>query len=99
MNLAARLGLTLRTEETTSAGRAWRNVAGPIDAGRPVGLQLDCYHLEYFGTRTHFGGHVVAVYGYDEHEAYLVDTAQQGGAVRTSLASLALARAERGPMT
>ncbi|MEV5503771.1 BtrH N-terminal domain-containing protein [Nonomuraea fuscirosea] len=99
VNLAARLGLTLRTEETTSAGRAWRNVAGPIDAGRPVGLQLDCYHLEYFRTRTHFGGHVVAIYGYDEHEAHLVDTEQQGGAVRTSLASLALARAERGPMT
>ncbi|MER5648093.1 BtrH N-terminal domain-containing protein [Streptosporangium sp. NPDC002524] len=98
-NLAARLGLTLTAEETTSPRKAWANVAAPIDAGRPVGLQLDCYHLDYFRSRVHFGGHVVAMYGYDEHDAYLVDTEQQGGAVRTSLAGLAMARAERGPMT
>ncbi|MFC4118379.1 BtrH N-terminal domain-containing protein [Nonomuraea zeae] len=98
-SLAARLGLTLTAEETTSARKAWENVAAPIDAGRPVGLQLDCYHLDYFQTKVHFGGHVVAMYGYDEQDVYLVDTGQQGGAVRTSRAALALARAERGPMT
>ncbi|GII84636.1 lantibiotic ABC transporter [Sphaerisporangium siamense] len=98
-NLAARLGLTLKVEETTSARKAWENAAGPIDAGRPVGLQLDCYHLDYFRSKVHFGGHVVAMYGYDEHDVYLVDTDQQGGAVRSSRAGLAMARAERGPMT
>jgi hypothetical protein len=98
-NLAARLGLTLMAEETTSPRKAWVNVAAPIDAGQPVGLQLDCYHLDYFVSKVHFGGHVVAMYGYDEHDAYLVDTAQQGGAVRTSRTSLAMARAERGSMT
>ncbi|MEU8381784.1 BtrH N-terminal domain-containing protein [Streptosporangium sp. NPDC048865] len=98
-NLAARLGLTLTVAETTSPRRAWENVAAPIDAGRPVGLQLDCYHLDYFRSRVHFGGHVVAMYGYDEHDAYLIDTGQQGGAVRTGRAALAMARAERGPMT
>ncbi|MGP4098303.1 BtrH N-terminal domain-containing protein [Nonomuraea sp. KM90] len=98
-NLAARLGLTLGTEETTSPRRAWANVAAQIDAGRPVGLQLDSYHLDYFRSKVHFGGHVVAMYGYDEHDAYLVDTGPQGGAVRTSRAGLAEARAARGPMT
>ncbi|GII04081.1 BtrH N-terminal domain-containing protein [Planobispora takensis] len=98
-NLAARLGLALTVEETTSPRKAWQNAAAPVDAGRPVGLQLDCYHLDYFRSKVHFGGHIVAMYGYDEHEAYLVDTGQQGGAVRTSRAGLAMARAERGPMT
>ncbi|MEO3799400.1 BtrH N-terminal domain-containing protein [Nonomuraea sp. B1E8] len=98
-NLAARLGLTLLVKETASPRKAWENVAAPIDAGRPVGLQLDSYHLDYFRSKVHFGGHVVAMYGYDEHDAYLVDTDQQGGAVRTSRAGLARARAERGPMT
>ncbi|MGW8884606.1 BtrH N-terminal domain-containing protein [Streptomyces sp. NPDC055749] len=98
-NLAAALGLELLVEETTSPRKAWQNVAAPIDAGRPVGLQLDSYHLDYFSTKVHFGGHVVAMYGYDEHDAYLVDTAPQGGAVTTGLAALARARAERGPMT
>ncbi|ONK12424.1 BtrH N-terminal domain-containing protein [Streptomyces sp. MP131-18] len=98
-NVAAALGLELRVGETTSPRKAWQHVAAPIDAGRPVGLQLDSYHLDYFGTRVHFGGHVVAMYGYDEENAYLVDTAPQGGAVSTSLTGLAKARAERGPMT
>ncbi|MEU4728854.1 BtrH N-terminal domain-containing protein [Streptomyces sp. NPDC023588] len=98
-NLTARLGLELLVGETTSQRTAWGNVAAPLDAGRPVGLQLDSYHLDYFSTKVHFGGHVVAMYGYDEQDAYLVDTEPQGGAVSTSLASLARARGERGPMT
>jgi hypothetical protein len=98
-NLAARLGLELVVQETGSARKAWENVATAIDAGRPVGLQLDSYHLDYFTSKVHFGGHVVALYGYDEHDAHLVDTGQQGGAVSTSLSSLARARAARGPMT
>ncbi|MER6919305.1 BtrH N-terminal domain-containing protein [Streptomyces spiralis] len=98
-NLASLLGLELLVGETTSPRKAWQNVAAPIDAGRPVGLQLDSYHLDYFSTKVHFGGHVVAMYGYNEQDAYLVDTDPQGGAVSTSRASLARARAERGPMT
>ncbi|CAM5271503.1 BtrH N-terminal domain-containing protein [Streptomyces coeruleorubidus] len=98
-NLAARLGLELAVQETGSARKGWENVASAIDAGRPVGLQLDSYHLDYFTSKVHFGGHVVALYGYDEHDAHLVDTDQQGGAVTTSLSGLARARAARGPMT
>ncbi|MDQ1016974.1 BtrH N-terminal domain-containing protein [Streptomyces afghaniensis] len=98
-NLAAGLGLELVVRETGSARKAWENVATALDAGLPVGLQLDSYHLDYFTSKVHFGGHVVALYGYDEHDAHLVDTEQQGGAVSTSLSSLAQARAARGPMT
>ncbi|MHA3024023.1 BtrH N-terminal domain-containing protein [Mycobacterium sp. BMJ-28] len=98
-NLATRLGLTLRVQETTSPRKAWDQVRASIDQGNPVGLQLDSHELEYFGSREHFAGHVVAMYGYDTERAYLVDTAQQGGAVTTSLDSLARARAARGPMS
>ncbi|MFD5244144.1 BtrH N-terminal domain-containing protein [Amycolatopsis sp. NPDC058340] len=97
--LTDRLGLTLRVKETTSTRRAWRNVTEEIDAGVPVGLQLDSYHLEYFTSKVHFGGHFVALYGYDDERAFVVDTAQQGGSVSTSLDSLERARAEKGPMT
>ena len=97
--LTARLGVQLRTEETTSARKAWDRLRSTIDQGTPVGLQLDSHDLEYFGSRVHFAGHVVAMYGYDHDTAYLVDTAQQGGEVSTSLESLARARAARGPMS
>ncbi|NYV78661.1 BtrH N-terminal domain-containing protein [Streptomyces sp. UH6] len=98
-NLAANLGLDLQVRETASPRKAWENVTGAVDAGHPVGLQLDSYHLDHFTTKVHFGGHVVALYGYDDRNALLVDTDQQGGAVSTGLASLARARAARGPMT
>ncbi|MFF7341867.1 BtrH N-terminal domain-containing protein [Streptomyces sp. NPDC008163] len=97
--LAPRLGAELLVSETSSPRTAWRNVVAALDGGSPVGLQLDSFHLEYFRTKVHFGGHVVAMYGYDEQDAHLVDTGAQGGAVTTSLTSLAAARAERGPMT
>ncbi|WP_290852901.1 BtrH N-terminal domain-containing protein [Gordonia sp. (in: high G+C Gram-positive bacteria)] len=98
-NLTRRLGVELRALETTSPRKAWEQVRSSIDDGSPVGLQLDSHDLEYFGSPVHFAGHVVAMYGYDAERAYLVDTAQQGGAVSTSLASLARARAARGPMS
>lgn len=97
--LARRLGLDLRVQETSSARRAWDQVRTLVDDGVPVGLQLDSHDLDYFGSRVHFAGHVVALLGYDEESAYLLDTAQQGGRVSTSLESLARARAARGPMS
>lgn len=97
--VADRLGLTLRVQETASPRKAWQNVASAIDAGRPVGLQLDSYHLDYFTTKVHFRAHFVAMYGYDDTNAYLVETAQQGGTVCTALSSLEKARGERGPMS
>lgn len=97
--LTSRLGVELRTEETTSAKKAWERLRATIDQGTPVGLQLDSHDLEYFGSRVHFAGHMVAMYGYDHNTAYLVDTAQQGGEVSTNLESLARARSARGPMS
>lgn len=98
-NLARRMDWRLDVQETSSPRKAWQDVRGLIDRGIPVGLQLDSHDLEYFTSGEHFAGHVVAMYGYDADKAYLVDTAQQGGAVSTSLESLARARAARGPMS
>ena len=70
-----------------------------LNTGKVVGLKLDCYHLEYFSNPFHFAGHYAAIYDYDNEAAFLVDTKQQGGKVKTSLKSLALARNEKGPMS
>jgi hypothetical protein len=97
-NLARNLNLELDVRETSSLKKAWFNVATCIDANKVAGLQLDSYHLEYFTNKIHFAGHFVAMYGYDDKDCYLVDTGQQGGTVKTSLESLAKARAEKGSM-
>ncbi|MGI9650960.1 BtrH N-terminal domain-containing protein [Chryseobacterium sp. RLHN22] len=98
-NIARNLNLELRVKETSSTQKAWDNVKKLIDNGQVVGLKLDCFHLEYFSRPFHFAGHYTALYGYDNDDAFLVDTKQQGGLVKTSLKSLALARAEKGPMS
>lgn len=97
-NIARNLSLELIVKETASPQRAWTEVKKLLDSGRFVGLKLDCFHLEYFSQPIHFAGHYVALINYDERFAYLQDTKQQGGCVKTSLESLALARAEKGPM-
>jgi hypothetical protein len=98
-NIARNLNLELNVKESSSTQKAWGNVKEFIDNGQVVGLKLDCYHLEYFSRAFHFAGHYTAIYGYDSENAFLVDTNQQGGQVNTSLKSLALARAEKGPMS
>lgn len=98
-NIAKNLGLKLIVKETTSVNKAWSSVKELLDNNKAVGLKLDCYHLEYFSNPIHFAGHYVAIIGYDETYGYLIDTAQQGTSVKTSLASLEKARSEKGPMS
>jgi hypothetical protein len=98
-NICRNLNLKLEVTETSSTKKAWKNASQPIKNGKAVGLKLDSYHLEYFTNKIHFAGHYVAMYGYDNEFAYLVDTDQQGGKVKTSLKSLELARNEKGPMS
>ena len=97
-NIARNLNLELTVKETSSTQKAWDSVKAILDKGQIVGLKLDCFHLEYFSKPFHFAGHYVAIYGYDNDNAFLVDTRQQRGQVKTSLKSLTLARAEKGAM-
>lgn len=98
-NITKNLGLSLTVKQTSSPEKAWKNVKELIDKGQVVGLKLDSYYLEYFPKPFHFAGHYVAIYGYDQNYAYVVDTKQQGGKVKTSLKSLTQARSAKGPMS
>jgi len=98
-NICRNLKLELRIKETSSIKKAWKNVEDALAQNHVVGLKLDCYHLDYFTAKIHFAGHYVAMYGYDNGKALLVDTDQQGQLVETDLSNLALARNEKGPMS
>ena len=98
-NICRNLLLKLEVKETSSINKAWKNIEEELLNGKAVGLKMDCYHLDYFSNKIHFAGHYAAMYGYDEEHAYLMDTDQQGGLVRTTLKNLALARNEKGPMS
>lgn len=98
-NLASRLRLNVRIQETSSVDKAWLNVKSFIERGVPVGLKLDSYYLDYFTNKVHFAAHYAVIYGFDDEFAYMADTGQQGGLVRTRLDHLALARNAKGPMS
>jgi hypothetical protein len=97
--LASRLNLIIEAKETSSVEKAWQHVRGSIECGIPVGLKLDSYYLDYFTNKVHFAAHYAVLYGMDHEYAYMADTRQQGGLVKTSLAHLEMARNAKGPMS
>ena len=89
------LNIEIEERQTASKKKAWLNVEQFIDLGIPVGLQVDCYHLEHFQHGFHFAGHFISVYGYDSNYAYIFDT---GKKYKVSLENLEKARFEKGVM-
>jgi hypothetical protein len=53
---------------------AWAAAKAEVDAGRPVLLLTDLYHLDHYGNSAHFPGHAIVLAGYDEEVAHLSDT-------------------------
>jgi len=94
--LSKNLGFEVEYRHTRSKKRAWDNVASFIDAGRPVGVKLDMYFLEYFKMDMHFAAHYVAAYGYDKGKVYVVDGDHKR---TTSRESFEEARLWKGPMS
>jgi len=53
---------------------AWGHVEARLRAGDPVLLFVDLYHLDYYGTDTHFGPHTVVAVGTDGETVLLADS-------------------------
>jgi hypothetical protein len=53
---------------------AWEAARAEVDAGNPVLLLTDIYHLDHYGNSAHFPGHAVVLAGYDDEVAHLSDT-------------------------
>jgi hypothetical protein len=65
--------LELRTFEAGDE-EAWEAARAEVDAGNPVLLLTDIYHLDHYGNSAHFPGHAVVLAGYDDEVALLSDT-------------------------
>jgi hypothetical protein len=87
--------LDLRTFEEGD-GDAWAAARAEVDAGNPVLLLTDLYHLDHYGNSAHFPGHAVVLAGYDGEVAFLSDTAFEG-LQTTRLENLARARHSKHP--
>ncbi|MEZ4548453.1 MAG: BtrH N-terminal domain-containing protein [Thermodesulfobacteriota bacterium] len=62
------------------AGRAVETVKGIIDSGIPAIIQTDIFYLHYYKSSTHFPGHIISVWGYDDEKGvvYVADTQFEG---------------------
>ncbi len=87
--------LALRTFESGD-GDAWEAARAEVDAGRPVLLLTDLYHLDHYGNSAHFPGHAVVLAGYDDELAHLSDTGFEQ-LQTTRLENLDLARHSEHP--
>jgi hypothetical protein len=97
-NFFRRLGVDFRWHTAPTAAVGWDAVRRVLDGGDPVLVQADLHYLAYYRSKTHFSGHVIAVWGYDESrgEAYVGDT-QFPGLQAVPLDELALARTSQAP--
>lgn len=68
--------LQMRTfAEAEAEAEAWEAARTEVDAGNPVLLLTDIYHLDHYGNSAHFPGHAVILAGYENGVAQLSDTA------------------------
>src|SRR3954452_2123166 len=88
--------LELRTFEPGDGG-AWEAARAEVDAGQPVLLLTDLYHLDHYGNSAHFPGHAVVLAGYDEQHAHLSDTGFEQLQTTTRLEDLDRARHSSHP--
>lgn len=88
--------LDLRTFNEGDDG-AWGAARAEVDAGNPVLLLTDLYHLDHYGNSAHFPGHAVVLAGYDDEFAHLSDTGFDELQKTTRLEDLDRARHSRHP--
>jgi Domain of unknown function (DUF4872)/Butirosin biosynthesis protein H, N-terminal len=72
-NLGEALGVELVLEETVSRSEARANLFRRLDNGKPYGLKLDRFYLDYVERKAHFNAHYVTACGYDDSNLCVVD--------------------------
>src|SRR4249919_91186 len=84
--------LRMRTFEQGDGAKSWEAAREEVDAGNPVLLLTDLYHLDHYGNSAHFPGHAVVLAGYDQQHAHLSDTGFEQLQTTTRLEDLDKAR-------
>lgn len=88
-----RIGAAFAWQRDTDADVAEANLKAALDAGRPALVLTDLYYLPYYGSRTHFPAHCIAVWGYDEDEqAFFVSDTEREGLLPVPFAAMRKAR-------
>jgi hypothetical protein len=96
-NLREALGLGLVLEETVSRKEARANLFRRLDDGKPYGLKLDRFYLDYMERKAHFAAHYLTACGYDESNLYVIDI-KSDEIRKSALQNIEQARSAKGFM-
>jgi hypothetical protein len=69
-----------------------------IDKGVPVLMRTDIFHLDYYQSKTHFQGHAVVLWAYDDSGSAWVSDTEREGLTEVPLESLCKAVLKGGLM-
>ncbi len=88
-----RIGLPFKWQRFEGMEASERALCEALDAGRPALVQTDIYHLPYYNSRTHFPGHVIAVWGYDyDRRVFLITDTERPELLEVPFDNMAKAR-------
>ncbi|ADK84982.1 conserved hypothetical protein [Desulfarculus baarsii DSM 2075] len=88
-----RIGQDFRWTRFVDGPASHQGLIAALDDGRPALLRSDIYHLPYYNTKTHFPGHVIVAWGYDQAaEEFLLSDTERSELQRTPFAAVQLAR-------
>jgi hypothetical protein len=75
-----RIGVPFAWEQFDDHQKSEDRLLDHLDQGRPALIQTDIFYLPYYNSRTHFPGHLIAVWGYDAARQlfFVTDTEREG---------------------
>jgi len=87
------IGMPVTWETYETQQQSHRELIKKLDAGLPAIVQTDLYYLPYYKSSTHFPGHVITVWGYDDDKKvfYITDT-ERPALIEVAYSDLAQAR-------
>lgn len=98
-NFFARLGHRFRWRQSTDSAAGESALWEALNSGCPALVQTDLYYLPYYGSHTHFPGHLIVAWNYDAaRQVYQVTDTERPQVLELSRDALAAARFSReGP--
>ncbi len=98
-NFFARLGHRFQWRQSTDPAAGESALWEALATGHPALVQTDLFYLPYYGSHTHFPGHLIVVWDYDAaRQVYRVTDTERPQMLELSREALAAARFSReGP--
>jgi hypothetical protein len=92
-----RIGVPFAWEQFDDPQESEDRLREHLDRGRPALIQTDIFYLPYYRSKTHFPGHLIAVWGYDAaRQIFFVTDTERAGVQEVPFGDLNKARFSGG---